>query len=207
MAHFVVGRIQPAWRGFVEMAIIPAKAGFFVQVKERVRAAGIDDGQAGEFVDQTEHFQLDESFAERAGVAEVPAGHDDPVRHAPAARFEYAQHDRLLPFEAERVDAVHEIDAEPVVGRIVRQLSHESETVVEIAVNLKRERAVIERLTELAEGDFSATDEDDGLEAGETRIKRHGRGGVAGAGAGDGFGVDHFRMGERGRHAVVLEAA
>ena len=62
-------------------------------------------------------LQLDERLAERAGVAQVAAGHDDPVGHLPAQGFEHAVHDRLLPFEAERIDAVDQVDAQ-LAGRL-----------------------------------------------------------------------------------------
>ncbi len=119
-------------------------------------------------------------------------------------RLEHAEHDRLLPFEAERVDAVHQVDAEPV-GDLLDALHG----VVEVAGDLDRQGAVVERLRELAVGDLARADEDDRLESevGRRAVDRQRRRGVAGAGAGDPPGADHPGVRERGGHAVVLEAA
>ena len=56
--------------------------------------------------------QFAERLAERAGVAQVAAGHDDPVGHFPAQALEHAVHDRLLAFQPEGIDAVDQVDAQ-----------------------------------------------------------------------------------------------
>jgi hypothetical protein len=68
---------------------------------------------------------------------------------------------------------------------------------------------VVERLRQLAVGDLARADEDDRLEAvvGRRAVDGQRRRSVARAGAGDPAGTDHPRVGERGGHAVVLEAA
>ena len=121
-----------------------------VEAVERVRAGGVDDRQARHALEQAEVLQLDERLAEGADVAEVAAGHDDPVGRLPGQRLEDAVHDRLLPFEAEGVDAVDEVDAE-----LARDLLDALHGVVEVAGDLHRQRAVVERLGELAVGDLA----------------------------------------------------
>ena len=80
---------------------------------KRVGAVGVDDRQPRNPIDQTKLVQLVERLAERARIAEVSAGTDDPIGRLPAERFQHAKHDRLLPFQAERIDAVDQIDAQP----------------------------------------------------------------------------------------------
>ena len=98
-------------------AAVPAQAALLVQLVERVGAGGVDHGQPRHAVDQAELVQLGEGLAERAGVAQVAAGHDDPVGHLPAQAFEHAEHDRLLPFQPEGIDAVDQVDAQ-LAGRL-----------------------------------------------------------------------------------------
>ena len=101
-------------------------------------------------------LQLDERLAEGADVAQVAAGHDDPVGHFPAQRLQHAEHDRLLPFEAEGVDAVDQVDAQ-LAGDLLDALHG----VVEVAGDLHRQGAVVEGLGQLAVGDLARADEDD----------------------------------------------
>ncbi len=122
----------------------------------------------------------------------------------PVEGLEDAIHDAFLAFEAEGVDAVHEVDAQVGVGR---DLADAAEAGVEVAFDLERECAVVEGLGEFAEGDFAGADEDDALHFGEGGEHGEAGAGVAGGGAGDAFGLDHAGMGEGGGHAVVLEAA
>ena len=148
-------------------------------------------------------LQLDERLAEGAAIAQVAAGNHDPVGHLPAQRFQHPIHDRLLPFEAEGVDAVDEIDAE-----LAGDLLHALHGVVEVAGDLHGQGAVVEGLGQLAVGNLAAADEDHGPhQTGRGAEDSERRAGVAGAGAGGAAGADHAGMGERGRHAVVLEAA
>ena len=101
---------------------------------------------------QAQLDQLAERLAERADVAQVAARHDDPVGHLPAQGLEHAVHDRLLPFEPERIDAVDQIDAE-----LAGHLLHALHGVVEVAGDLHRQGAVVERLRQLAVGDLAAS--------------------------------------------------
>ena len=52
---------------------------------ERVGAGGVDDRKPRDLFDQAQLFQLHERLAEGRAVAEVSAGHDDPVRRLPVA--------------------------------------------------------------------------------------------------------------------------
>ena len=115
-----------------------------------------------------------------------------------------ASHDlesrRLLALETEGVDRVDELHG---VG--LREVAHDAEAVVEVAVHRDELRAVDDRLGQLARGDL-ACGEDDG--AAQTRARGVGRRGgarVAGRGAHDHLGAARDGLAHRHRHAAVLE--
>ena len=148
-------------------------------------------------------MQLVERLAEGAGVAEVSAGHGDPVGRLPAQPLQHAEHDRLLPFQPEGVDAVDQVDAQ-----LLADFLNAGHGIVEVAGDLHRQRAVIEGLRELAVRDLARADEDDRLhQPGDRAVEGQRGAGVAGRGAGGTLGAHQPGVTERGRHAVVLEAA
>jgi len=154
-------------------------------------------------LDQAQVDQLDKGLAKGADVAEVAAGHHDPVGHLPAQRLQDAIHDRLLPLQTEGIDAVDKIDAE-----LRSDLLHAQHGIVEVAGNLHRQRSVVQRLRQLAVGDLARADEDDGPHQPGGRAEDGEAGaGVARRGARRPAGADDAGVGERRRHAVVLEAA
>ena len=57
-------------------------AGFPVFV-ERRGPFGLNDGEAGNPIDESECLHLAQGFAECGDIAEIAAGHQDPVRHLP----------------------------------------------------------------------------------------------------------------------------
>src|SRR5205807_314170 len=103
-----------------------------------------DNCQPRDLFDQPQLLELRERLAEGGAVAEVATGDDDPVGTLPIARFENAEHDALLPLEPERVDAVHQVDAD--FRAVHCDLANAAEARVEIAPDLERQRAVVERL-------------------------------------------------------------
>ena len=68
-----------------------------------------------------------------------------------ASRMRYMM--RLLALEAEGVDAVHQVDAQ--LRHVDGDLPDAAEAGVEVALDLERQRAVVERLRELAEADLA----------------------------------------------------
>ncbi len=185
----------------VAFAAVPPQAALFVQLIERVGPRSVDYRKPRQSIDQPELLQFDKGFAERAGVAEISAGDDDPIGHFPPQCFQHAEHDRLLPFETERINAVDQVQAQ-----IAAHFLHAGHRVVKIAGDLNRQRAVVEGLRELAVADLARADEDDGLHqsrGGAVHGQR--RAGVAGRGAGRPLGADGPGVRERGRHAVVFE--
>jgi hypothetical protein len=150
-------RIVAIDRDWSRLAAVPAQPLLLVQLIEACSPGGVDHRQPRDAGDQAQARAARERLAERAGVAEVPAGHDDPVGHLPAQRLQHAVHDRLLPFQPEGVDAVDQVDAE-----FARRLADAPQGVVEVAGDLQGQRAVIQRLRQLAVGDLAGADEDDG---------------------------------------------
>ena len=170
---------------------VPAQALALVELEERVGPGGVDDRQPRGVLDQAQVHQLDERLAEGGRVAEVAAGHDDPVGHLPAQRLQDAVHDRLLAFEAERVDAVDQVDAE-----LPADLLDAGHGVVEVAGDLHGQGPVVEGLGQLAVGDLAGADEDDGPhQAGGGAVDGERGAGVAGAGAGGPSGADRCGRG------------
>src|SRR5262249_25393896 len=79
---------------------------------------------------------------------------------------------------------------------------------VEIASDLDGQGAVVKSLGQLAVRDLAAANKDDGPhQPGGGAEDGQRSAGVAGAGTGGPARPDHARVSERGRHAVVLEAA
>ena len=175
--EFVVVIASDAIVGF---AVVPAQAAAFVQLMEGVSAGGIDHCQARNAVDQAELMEFDKGLAESARVTEVAAGDHDPIGRLPTQGFEDAEHDGLLAFEAERIDAVDEVNA-----KVFGDFFHAQHGIIEVACDLNGERAVFERLRKLAEGDLAAADEDDRFhQTGHGAIHSERCGGVAGRSAG-----------------------
>ena len=142
----------------VRISAVPADLFFVKHAEQRIGPGGVDDGQTRDPVDQAQLVKLVERLAEGAGVSEVSARDHDPVRDVPAQGLQNAEHDRFLPLKPEGVHAVHEVNAQ-----FLRDFFHAGHGIVEIAVDLERLRAVIERLGEFPVGDFPVADEDHGL--------------------------------------------
>ena len=199
----VHGGIETVDLGVVHSAAVPAEAFVVDQAIERVGSGGVDDGQARDFFDQAQFEEFGEGLAERAGVAEVAAGYDNPVGNFPVERFEDAEHDGLLAFETERIDTVHQVNTK--AGGDFLDAGHAG---VEIADELERPHAVIEGLGKFAVGDLAAADEDQTADGGVGGgVDGHAGAGVAGGGAGGATSADQAGVGEGGGHAVVLERA
>ncbi len=96
----------------IDIAAVPTNTAAFVQFVQRVGAGGIDDGQAWNAGDQSMFLQFHERFAKRAAVAQVSAGNNDPIGNFPTQCFQDAEHDRLLAFQPERIDAVDQVDTQ-----------------------------------------------------------------------------------------------
>lgn len=197
VVHVLADRIQ------VYMASVPANAAAFVQFIKRVGTGGIDDCQTRDAVDEAEFFQFHERLAKRAAVAQIATGDDDPVGDFPPQRFEHAEHDRLLAFQAKRIDRINQVDPQ-----FLSDLANPDHRVIEIAGDLDRQGAVVERLAEFSVRNFAAADEDNRFhQAGRTAVQCQRRRGVPGARTGGTLRTQHIGVGDRGAHAVVFEAA
>ena len=129
--HFGVESLDE--RG-VHRAAVPTQAAALDELVQRIGPGGIDHRQPRDAVDQAQLVQLVEGLAEGAGVAQVAAGDDDPVGHFPAQAFQHPVHDRLLPFQAEGIDAVDQVDAQ-----LLADFLHAGHGVVEVAADLHRQ--------------------------------------------------------------------
>src|SRR6266550_28582 len=118
---------------------------------ERIRAVRLNRREPGHLRDPPVVARLDERLAERARVAEVAGGDDDPVGRVPLEVLEQLPDDRLLALESKRINGVDEVDAE-----LLRRLEDQAHRRVEVAADLQAECAVRERLREFSRCDFSA---------------------------------------------------
>ena len=72
-----------------------------VRAIERVGVLGLRHDDARQLLDEAEVAHHQQALAERADVAEVAAGDDDPVRHLPVELLHDLDADGLLPFDAQ----------------------------------------------------------------------------------------------------------
>ena len=129
----------------------------------------MNHAEFGNAVDQAQRQQLAESLAERGAVAQISSRHDDVVRNTPAALFHQLKGDRLLPLDAKWVDRVRDVDR-----RIVADFLNQAHAIVEVAVDLANQRAVVHALREFGGGDLSARHKDRALQVPRARSKRQG---------------------------------
>ena len=85
-------------------------------------------------------MQLNQGLAKSTRIAQIAARYDDPVGDLPAEPLQYSIDDGLLAFETERIDGIHQIDAE-TVGDLPDALHG----IVEVAEDLDR-RALHDRV-------------------------------------------------------------
>ena len=174
------------------------------QLLERPRPGRVDHRQPGHAIDQAQVLQLDQRLAERARVPQVAPGHHDPVGDLPPQPLEDPEDDRLLPLQPERIDRVHQVDAQPV-----GDLPDSMHGIIEVADDLDRQGPVIQRLRQLAVGDLSRADEDDRPEpqVGRRAVDRQRRRRVPRARAGHPMSRYHASMRECRRHTIIFEAS
>ena len=80
--------ISPKYRSAivpVRLAVVESQPAMLDQLVERVGPGGVDHGQPGNAVDQPQLVQFVKRLAESAAVAQVSAGHGDPIGRLPAA--------------------------------------------------------------------------------------------------------------------------
>ena len=167
-----------------------------------IGAFGLDDADAGKARNQAELVHFAESLAERGAVGEVAAGHDQVLGNLPVELLDELKGDGFLAFQAIGIDGVEQVN-----GEAADDLSEQADAAVEVGLDLQRQGAVVHSLRELAPRDFSFGDEDERTHARAGGVGRHGRGGVAGGGAGHPLKATLGSNGQGGGHAGVFERA
>ena len=170
---------------------------------ERVRARGLDGEEPRHARDPAALVRLAQRLAERARVAEVAGGDHDPVRRVPGQVLQQLPHDRLLPFDAEGVDGVQEVDAEasatPPAPGAWRRRSRRGP-----AGRWRRRRG---SATSLPSATLPAGMKTSALQARLRGVGGERRAGVAGGRAGHRARAEAHGLGDRHRHPAVLERA
>ncbi len=108
----------------------------------------------------------------------------------------------FLSLDAIRVDRVYDGD---FFGRA--DLAHKLQGIVEIALDRHHFRAIHEALRHFSNRDFPGGKQDDATDAGTRRVGRRCRGSIAGRCANHRAGPFLHGLGDRHRHATVLERA
>jgi hypothetical protein len=169
------------------------------QFRKRRGARRLNDGDARQPIDESERARFAKTFAERARIPEVSAGKHEPVRYAPVTRLEKRECGALLAFDTIRIHAVDDRDAGGV------EPAHDLERAVEISVDRRDGRAVVERLRHLRLADSDGGNEHECRDFRARGIRRHRGGGVAGTRTDRDARADFFRVRDCDRHARVLE--
>ena len=179
-----------------------------VALVERIGFGRLRRHQPGHLVDDVQFVEQLEPFVSGADVAQVAHRQNDPIRHLPIKLAHNFDAHRLLPFDAQAVHRVGQVDA-VVLG----QLLDDAHTAVKIGVQRKDVRAVGDGLDELGGAHLVLRQKDDGRDARRRRVSRQRRAGVPGAGAGDGLdrvvGQRHHLLNhaDEDGHAQIFEAA
>ena len=170
------------------------------EIVERRRAFRLNHRQPRHLPDEAELAQFAQRLSERRRVAEIAARQHDPIRRIPIALVQHFEDDRLLPFDAKRIDGIEQVNAQPL-----GQHAHQRQNLIEVRLHLQRPRAIFQRLRQLAEGNIAVRNEDDGIQPRRARVGRHGCRSVAGGNAGHALHVQPDGLRDAARHAVVLE--
>jgi len=168
--------------------------------KERICAFGLNDGELGQARDEAEIFHLEQRLAYCGGVSEISAGDDDVIRGGPIELLEELDGGGLLAFEPVRIDRVEQVDR-----LATHEFVQDLDASVEVGADLAGDGAVVERLRELAPGNFAFGDKDKAAHAAAGGVGGHGRGRVASRRAGDPAESFLAREGCGGGHAGVFE--
>jgi hypothetical protein len=168
--------------------------------KERICAFGLNDGELGQARDEAEIFHLEQRFAECGGVSQISAGDDDVVGGLPIELLEEFDGGGLLAFEPVWIDGVEQVD-----GLATHEFVQDLDASVEVGADLAGDGAVVERLRELAPGNFAFGDKDKAAHAAAGSVGGHGRGRVPSRRAGDPAESFLAREGCGGSHAGVFE--
>ena len=147
------------------------------------------------------------ALADGADVAEISARQDHPVRHFPVELLDDLDGNGFLPFDAQTVHRVGQINM-LVLGHFL----HRRHAAVEIGIQGQHQRAVGERLHQLRRRYFIARQKYDGRNARRRAVGRQCRRSIAGRSAGhriDGLAVGDHLIDHRHQdgHAEILERA
>ena len=115
---------------------------------ERVGLGCLGDGNARQLVYKPHFLSLDKPLPQGADIAQVAARDNDPIGDLPVKLLQQLNGYGLLPFNAERVHRVGEINLVAAADFL-----HQSHAPIEISAQGERQRAVGYGLDELGGGD------------------------------------------------------
>src|ERR1041385_2527859 len=160
------------------MFLINERAVILIKARKRRGAFRLHYYYARHTLDQPTLQQLAKAFAKRGTISEIPARQHEMIRHLPAKLFRELERDRLLAFDAKRIDRVNQINR-----AVFGEFANHVHANVEVAFNLEHLRTVVQRLRELRMTHLTTGNDDRARQIGACRVRRETRRRVARAGA------------------------
>ena len=147
--------------------LLPAKLAH--AAVERIRAVRLDDGKLRQARDQFELTHFEQRLADRGTVSQIPSGDDDVVRRLPCELLHEFDGGSFLAFDAIRIHRIQQVDR-----LLANEFVEDADASVEIGAELAGEGSVVERLRELAPGNFAIRNQHQAVHVAARGIGGHG---------------------------------
>src|SRR5712692_10124910 len=128
--------------------LLPAKLAH--AAVERVRAVRLDDGKLRQARDQFELTHFEKRLADRGTVSQIASGDDDVVGRLPRELLHEFDGGGFLAFDAIRINRIQQVDR-----FLADEVVEDADASVKISAELAGEGSGVERLRELAPGNFA----------------------------------------------------
>src|SRR5208282_5003970 len=121
---------------------------------EWICASRLDDGKLRQARDQFDLKHFKQRLADRGTVPEISSGNDDVIRRLPRELLHKFDGGSFLAFDAIRIHRIQQVDR-----LLADKVVENANASVEIGAELACEGSVVERLRELAPGNFAVRDQ------------------------------------------------
>src|SRR6267143_660520 len=136
---------------------------------EGIRAVRLDDGKFRQARDQFKLTHFEQRLADRGTVSQISSGDDDVIRRLPCELLHELDSSGFLSFDAIRIHRIQQVDR-----LLANEVVEDADASVEIGAELAGESSIVERLRELAPGNFSIRDEHEAMHVAARGIGGHG---------------------------------
>src|ERR1041385_5807389 len=141
-----------------------------IKPRKRRGARGLHDRNAWQSIDQPTLEQLAKSFSKRGTVSKISARQHQMIRNTPFKLLCEFERNRLLPFDAKRIDRVNQVNR-TVFGKLANHV-HAN---IEIGLDLQHLRAVVQRLRQLRMTHLTTRNDDRARQIGARGLRRETR--------------------------------